>query len=473
MALATFSYLVNSMNVQVAKRFFSSVGVKLFLSFWLIAIMSIFITNVVTNQLALESIIVPLHQKDAKRLAYIKNKLISDKQQSIKRVLKRSAERMNAVLFIKHVESGEVYYHHHRYFKPLSKFLEKNDFSNQTTIQFPYFRITGPVTTDVAGQQYQLFIGNKTHHVNFSSVILQLPRWARFIIPVLVSMLLCWLLARYLTKPVTAIKLAAQKIGDGDYKTRVNKDANRADELGQLARSFNLMAQKLENNIHAHQRLMADVSHELRSPLTRLQITLGLMEKAIPKNEKSQSLLARCEREISRLDEMINDVLTLSRQENCIQSLSLQQCNVSDLIIDLCEDASLIANEKQVLIATNIIANVVIHADETLLAGAINNVLTNAIKYSEPGQTVRLSLLVQDKLVVIQVEDEGIGVEPSHLTKLFDPFYRVSDARDRESGGTGLGLAIAKQAIDAHKGKISASNNSLGGLTIEIKLPCL
>lgn len=459
------------MKLQVAKRFFSSVGVKLFLSFWLITITSIAITSAVTYQLAQESIIVPLDHKDIKRLEFIKNKLMSDNPQSIKRVLKRSAERMNAVLFIKHVESGEVLYHHKQFFNPFGTFLKKNDFSNQTTIQFPYFRITGPAHAEVAGQNYQLFIGNKTHHVNFSSIILQLPRWARFIIPIIVSMLLCWLLAKYLTKPVMAIKLAAQKIGDGDYKTRVDKDANREDELGQLARSFNLMAEKLENNIHAHQRLMADVSHELRSPLTRLHITLGLMEKTLPSDEKSQALLERCEREISRLDDMINNVLTLSKQENSIQTLSLQQCNLSKLLVDICDDAKLIANDKRVSISIEIEEDVIIDADEALLAGAVNNVLTNAIKYSEQDKNVLFTLTKQNHNLLVQVIDQGIGVEPAHLSKLFEPFYRVSDARDRESGGTGLGLAIAKQAIDAHKGEISAMNNNLGGLTVEIRLP--
>ncbi|MDO6425606.1 ATP-binding protein [Thalassotalea sp. 1_MG-2023] len=453
------------------KQFFSSIGVKLFLVFWITTILSIAMTHFLTNQLDQENVILPSNAKDMVKLSRITSRIEQQNFKTPIQAIERSDRFLKQTLFIKDPQTNHIYYHNKRFAKPLAKYLRKNEITHKTSVLFHYARISGPTTLEIQGAEYQLFIASRVKSSDVSETILLMPHWVRIFVPILLSLCFCWIFAKYLTKPVRAMEKAALVIGNGDFKARVENNENRQDELGQLAKSFNLMADKLENNISAHQRLLADVSHELRSPLTRLQITLGLLDKTLPDDEKKNNLLSRCEKEVMQLDDMISNVLTLSRHENTLEPIQMTLCDLSQLMSTIVEDAQLIANEKNINIKLNSEENIALKLNAPLLSSAVNNVISNAIKYSHEHQVIEVTLRQYQDIVEICVTDHGKGVQDHHLSKLFDPFYRVSDARDRDSGGTGLGLAIAKQAIDKHQGSIMATHNPSGGLIVTITLP--
>jgi two-component system sensor histidine kinase CpxA len=457
--------------VTKLKSLFASIGIKLFLLFWLITISSILITRLVSSQLEQQSIIIPNHHGDLKKLQQIAKRISKKKNVSINSILNSSPKRMGASLLIKNKETQEVFHSRKRFSQSISDFLAKNNFSNKTTIQFPYARVTGPELINIDKAPYQLYIAVKSKHPHFGSVFMQLPYWFRFIIPLIISISLCWLLARTLTRPILSIKNAATEIGKGNYQARVDLDDSRGDEIGAMSKSFNQMAEKLSTNMQANQRLLADVSHELRSPMTRLQIALGLIEKSAQQGKDLSKHLARCEREIGQLDSMISNVLTLSRMENTFQKANFSEQEVSLLLATVIDDAQYLADEKSISINNDILVDCRITIDQTLMQSALNNILINAIKHSEQNSEISISSALSNETLSISISDSAIGVPEEQLSLLFTPFYRVSTARDRETGGTGLGLAIAKQAIDIHKGKIAAKNNHSGGLTITIELP--
>lgn len=453
------------------KKALSSIGVKLFLSFWLITLSSIVITRFVFAQIEHQSIIIPNKKEDIRKLEKYAKRIIKRNPVSVESILKRAPFPPGMSILIKDINSQKVFHNNRRNSETTASYIAKNSFSNITTVQFPFARITGPAKIQVNNTDYQFFIVIKSKHPHFGSMFMQLPFWMRIIIPLLISLSLCWLLAKTLTRPIIAIKHAATEIGKGNYQARVINGEKRNDELGEMAKSFNHMAEKLATNMHSHQRLLADVSHELRSPMTRLQIAIGLIESSAKQGKDLDKHIARCEREIGQLDNMIGNVLSLSRMENTFQKASFETLEINSLLTTAVEDAQYLANEKGINIINNTTADCKLFADQSLMLSALNNILINAIKHSEENSKINVTTEVNADLLTISIADSATGVPEEQLPLLFDAFYRVSTARDRETGGTGLGLAIAKQAVVIHQGEISAENNHSGGLTITIELP--
>jgi len=246
------------------------------------------------------------------------------------------------------------------------------------------------------------------------------------------------------------------------------------------------MAEQLECNVNAQQRLLGDVSHELRSPLTRLHMALALVDENSDNEQIRHQYIQRCQLEVSRLDEMLAEILVLSRLENTVQKLQREQFDFILLLNNIIKDAQFIADEKSIdieliLIRIKAEKGIRVFADSALLTSAIGNVLTNAIKYSPVKSKITLSIerLTEQgqQQLSLSICDKGSGVPEQAIDQLFTAFYRVNNARDRQTGGTGLGLAIAKQAIIAHGGTISAENihsshaKDDSGLMVNIKLP--
>ena len=453
------------------KKALSSIGVKLFLSFWLITLSSIVITRFVFSQIEHQSIIIPTKKEDIRKLEKYANRITKKNPRSIESILKRAPFPPGISILIKDTNSQKIFHNNRRDSETTASYLAKNSFSNLTTVQFPFARITGPALIKVNNVDYQFFIIVKSKHPHFGSMFMQLPFWVRIIIPLLISLSLCWLLAKTLTRPIIAIKHAATEIGKGNYQARVVNGEKRNDELGEMAKSFNNMAEKLATNMHAHQRLLADVSHELRSPMTRLQIAIGLIESSAKQGKNLDKHIARCEREISQLDNMIGNVLSLSRMENTFQKARFEELEVNSLLCTAVEDAQYLANEKEIRIKNNTTIECKLLADQSLMLSALSNILINAIKHSEENSEINIDTEISSGFLIISIADSATGVPEEQLPLLFEAFYRVSTARDRETGGTGLGLAIAKQAVAIHQGEISAENNHSGGLTIAIELP--
>jgi two-component system sensor histidine kinase CpxA len=241
-------------------------------------------------------------------------------------------------------------------------------------------------------------------------------------------------------------------------------------------RDFDAMAERLENLVNAQSRLLNDISHELRSPLARLNVALGLARQRA--NSESAAMLDRIELEAGRLNELIGRLLTLARMEDGEQRVPSTPVLLNDVVLSVAEDAEFEAQARHCHVRSEIPADSwEVRGDPSLLHSAIENVVRNAIRYTREGSTVHIELernkTAAGSEAVIRVSDCGDGVPPVALEKLFQPFYRLDDARGRQTGGVGLGLAITERAVRFHGGRVAAANRPQGGLMVEIHLPLL
>ena len=292
----------------------------------------------------------------------------------------------------------------------------------------------------------------------------------------LIGAAFCYWLARYLTSPVSKLREATQSFARGDLKVRVTpRMGTRRDELTSLAKDFDVMAEQIEALIESQRRLLGDISHELRSPLTRLNVALELARQRA--GSDATSALERIQREAESLNEMIGQLLALTRLETGTLHDERTEVDLVNLVRDIAADADYEARSRQRSVLLNTVETCTVIGNQELLRRAINNVVRNAVHYTGEGTAVEINLSTQADVaagrsnVVITIRDHGIGVPEESLNKIFEAFHRVDEARDRESGGTGLGLAIAQRAVKLHGGTITASNSDGGGLIVTITLP--
>jgi signal transduction histidine kinase len=233
------------------------------------------------------------------------------------------------------------------------------------------------------------------------------------------------------------------------------------------------MAERIQSLVDSKQRLLHDISHELRSPLARLKIGLELARKG--DGPEAAWALDRIEREADRLNELIGQLLTLARLDSKPANRNADSVDLKRLVDEIVADADFEARSagRSVKLVTTDDCQII--GNEQLLRSAIENVVRNAASYTPEGTEVEVSLRCQngdkDNRAVIRVLDRGSGVPQAALANIFNPFYRVADARDRQSGGSGLGLSITQRAVQIHGGSVSASNAPGGGLAVEILLP--
>lgn len=296
------------------------------------------------------------------------------------------------------------------------------------------------------------------------------------IIGVLSSGLVCYLLSWYLTKPIVQLRTAARQIAAGDLTARAGAPAlSRRDEVAGLMRDFDAMAERLETLLKAQSRLLNDISHELRSPLARLNVALGLARQRA--GVESTDMLDRIELEAARLNELIGRILTLARLEDGEQLVPQTPVPLDEIVESVSEDAEFEAQERHCHVHTSIAeGNWEVRGNASLLHSAVENIVRNAIRYTQEGSAVEIELKSESRgarEAVLRVSDSGPGVPADSLDKLFQPFYRLDDARGRQTGGVGLGLAITERAVRFHGGKVSAFNRPQGGLVIEIRLPMI
>jgi two-component system sensor histidine kinase CpxA len=292
-----------------------------------------------------------------------------------------------------------------------------------------------------------------------------LPTGARFAIAVVVSGLVCFALAALITRPVRRLRRAAQALASGDMAARVPERGQ--DEVAALARDFNVMADRIRDLLEAQRRLLRDVSHELRSPLARLRVGLELARK----NGDTSMFLARVEREADRLEGLVTDVLSLARLEAGQTQLRREQVRLDQLLEAIVQDAAFEAEAAGKHVEAEGLPPLEMDGDAVLLRAAIENVVRNAVRYTAPASAVTLALRSENDEAIVEIRDHGPGVPEAELGNLFQPFSRVGEARDRSSGGFGLGLAISRQAVEAHGGRIAASNMAGGGLCVSLRLP--
>ncbi len=294
----------------------------------------------------------------------------------------------------------------------------------------------------------------------------------RFGISVVISGLLCLLLARYFTVPIRRLRTAMNQVSAGDYGVRTMAGtAPGNDELKLLAADFDRMTEKVEDTLGNQARLIKDVSHELRSPLARLQAALGLAQQKTAGERSSPDISAelnRIESEVQAIDELIEQILSLPQQNIALTDA----IDIKGLLTHCIAHSTASAADREVsIILDTDLEEAVVATRGRLLNSVFENLLQNAVRFAPPGSQVMVQLTADQNHVHISVEDRGPGVEDHHLDKLFTPFYRASDARERDSGGHGLGLAIAERNVRLHKGNIRAQNATPSGLIISVSLP--
>jgi len=296
------------------------------------------------------------------------------------------------------------------------------------------------------------------------------------IIAVISSGLVCYLLAWSMTSPVARLRAAAQSLAAGDLTARTGAPMRgRRDELAELMRDFDRMAERIEGLVESQSRLLKDVSHELRSPLARLSVALGLaQQKAAPEIEPS---LQRIELEADRLNQLIQRLLTIARLESGTDGVRKTKLPLRELVDEVARDAEYETPGRSCRVTANASDEFLVEGDPELLRSAIENVVRNATRYTAEGTVVEIRLERQTNEkgaeVVLRVLDSGPGVPNDDLEKIFQPFYRLDDARNRQTGGAGLGLSIAQRAVRLHGGQLRASNRPEGGLEVEIRIPAV
>ena len=276
--------------------------------------------------------------------------------------------------------------------------------------------------------------------------------------------ILCWIAAAGVISPIRRIASSIALFGQGDLSVRV--DTDRPDEIGQLGRSFNDMAERLERLITSERRLLSDISHELRSPLARLKFAMKLARTS----NDPEGALERIERDVNRIASLVADIVAINVVEDDPALEEKKEICIRDIIDEVTHDCQVEAQARGCTIeVTGQVCGEVLGNPE-LLRRAVENVVRNAIRYSPERTTVEVVLGEDEKDARITVRDYGPGVPEQAMERIFDPFFRVEEARNTNGGGSGLGLSIAKRAVCVHRGKITAEN-ATPGLRVTIVIP--
>lgn len=288
---------------------------------------------------------------------------------------------------------------------------------------------------------------------------------------ILASLVFAALLAWYFSKPIKQLRQAFASAASGNLDVRVGSEmGGRHDELADLGNAFDVMATRIGALMQSQTRLLHQVSHELRSPLARLQIAVGLARQ---QPDKLESSLVRIERESERMDGLVGELLELSRLESGVMKLDKEPVDFNELLMTIVADAQFEGVAKNITVDYKQIGNallpITLLAQQDLLHRAIDNVVRNALKYSPSESLVAITTKLENAKVTITVNDQGSGVEAGELDAIFQAFFRGS--KTNSTDGHGVGLAIAKQIIEAHGGTITASNQENSGLSVVIQLP--
>ena len=282
-----------------------------------------------------------------------------------------------------------------------------------------------------------------------------------------VSVLFAALLAWYFAKPIRILHTAFESVAAGRLQTRISASmGNRNDELTDLGSDFDRMANRLESLLEAQRRLLHDVSHELRSPLARLQAATDLVRQ---QPERAAEFIERIERDTVRMDKLVGELLTLARLDAGMNGKLDEVLDLQEILPDIAEDARFEAERKACSIDLDIDGPLAALGSHELLYRAIENVVRNAVRHSPEGGRISISAQAKASRLHITIADNGTGVPESDLASIFDTFVRSGSSQ--APAGYGLGLAITRRVIEAHRGSVTAVNSPDGGLVVVLELP--
>ncbi|MGX1926094.1 envelope stress sensor histidine kinase CpxA [Vibrio sp. NH-7] len=349
-------------------------------------------------------------------------------------------------------------------YRALQNFITSIDVPGQPQQKlYGHYMVAGPLPVTLAKQDLLLYIGVKWNEPPpFLLRMFDKPFQLLFAVMLVSTPLLLWL-AWALSQPARKLERAAQRVAKGEFIVDPELEKGTS-EFRQAGASFNQMVEAVNQMISGQQRLLSDISHELRSPLTRLRMASAL---ATRKQGESPEL-TRIDTEAQRLEQMIGELLELSRMQ-ADSHLTREKQPLSSLWEAILADAQFEAEQMGKNLTFTPIPDRIISGTPKLLMSALDNIVRNAIYYGQ--DRIDIQFTESDQQITIIVDDNGEGVPDHELEAIFRPFYRVSTARDRHSGGTGLGLTITESAIRQHSGHIVATRSPLGGLRVEITLP--
>lgn len=295
-----------------------------------------------------------------------------------------------------------------------------------------------------------------------------------------------FILSSVTTRSLSRLHMAVEQLSQGNLGTRIHGgDLKRGDELGELSRGFNRMADSLVGLLENERRLLRDMSHELRSPLARMKVAMELLDQgiAMPPPETARKYLGHLGRDLKKMDEMVRQLLERARL-NTFEKMNehgddfdlykLEKVDMSRLVEESAQEMLQSSENENKTITTTLPDKAALWADPFLLRRIVDNLIKNAFIYTAPGTSVNVRLKCRPESVTLEVVDHGPGIKSEHLENIFRPFYRASEARERVSGGFGLGLAIVWQAVHILQGTVWAENADDiedGGLRVTVNLP--
>ncbi|RVU81771.1 HAMP domain-containing protein [Leucothrix sargassi] len=345
---------------------------------------------------------------------------------------------------------------------------QSNSTIRRTRLKPPYagVQFTQDVTNS-AGEVYTVMVRSKKplHQLLPQP---QVKRYAYILITLLTLLVSSLIISYYITRPIRSLRRTTQSLGERDLSARVDEDvADREDAIGELGRDFNRMAQRLDDTSRSQHQLLRDVSHELRSPLARIQMANMLAEQ----KTGASSELSRIDKETLRLDSLIETILRLTRL-NDLPELNFSPVDLNELIVEITNNAKYEYQDTEKKIAIHMDENLsLVNADQENLASALENILRNAMYYTADPSTVTITAKQVNNAIELEIADEGPGVPETDLKRLFEPFFRSDTSRNEKTGSNGVGLAITHRIIELHQGSVWATNRPEGGLSVSVRLP--
>jgi len=295
----------------------------------------------------------------------------------------------------------------------------------------------------------------------------RLSSYLPYYVPIFIAVaLLCWALAARIASPLRDLARTVDRFGRGDLSVRAN--SQRRDEIGELGRTFDRMAERIESLLTSERRLLQDISHELRTPLARMSFAAELVLTA----DDRAAAVARLKKQIRRLSDLVGQLVEATQADGDPSAVARENLRLDKIVSDVVDDCSLEADAHGSRIVLQSKTALEIEGDAERIRRAIENIVRNAVRYTPAGATVDVSLSVTPDTAKISVRDYGPGVPEEALTKIFLPFFRVDDSRTSSTGGVGLGLTIAQRAVALHHGRIWAENAN-PGLLVAIEIPIL